>query len=267
MEKIASYTGRSPASVARDLDRWSERGLEGLADGTAPGNPARITEEAKTFLREKLSEERTFNATQLAEALREEFGLMVTPEAVRQRRYARGGTPASAFDGLLVETHPLRAEQTAGPRERTRGQGGVGRAEKGAREGELVLKHLDESGFYLYMPPAHTWTKKGQQAHQHRVRSRWGSEGRVNLMGTLRLLEGEDRERLEYRMLEGSCDSGEVLWATWTPWRRKPDGRGSPAWWSWTTPRCTPPGSFGSTRRSGRRGDSRCTGCRPIVRT
>ena len=30
MEKIASYTGRSPASVARDFDRWTERGLEGL---------------------------------------------------------------------------------------------------------------------------------------------------------------------------------------------------------------------------------------------
>jgi transposase len=60
MEKIASYTGRSPASVARDLDRWRERGLEGLADGTAPGNPPRITEEAKTFLREKLSEQRTW---------------------------------------------------------------------------------------------------------------------------------------------------------------------------------------------------------------
>lgn len=29
-------------------------------------------------------------------------------------------------------------------------------------------------------------------------------------MGTLRV-EGEGRERLEYRMLEGSCDSGEVL--------------------------------------------------------
>jgi hypothetical protein len=28
--EIASYTGRSRASVARDLDRWVERGLEGL---------------------------------------------------------------------------------------------------------------------------------------------------------------------------------------------------------------------------------------------
>ena len=42
------------------------------------------------------------------------------------------------------------------------------------------------------------------------MKGRWGSEGRVNLIGTLCLLEGEAR-RLEYRVLEGSCDSGEVL--------------------------------------------------------
>jgi transposase-like protein len=42
------------------------------------------------------------------------------------------------------------------------------------------------------VPSSHapTWTKKGQ-AHQERVRSRWGSEVRVNLIGTLRL-EGQD---------------------------------------------------------------------------
>jgi hypothetical protein len=33
MTAIASYTGRGSASVARDLDRWEERGIEGLADG------------------------------------------------------------------------------------------------------------------------------------------------------------------------------------------------------------------------------------------
>lgn len=87
---IAAYTGRGRASIARDLDRWSERGLEGLADGKAPGNPPRITEEAKAFLREKLSEERTWNATQLAEALWGRFGIEVTPEAVRQHLVAMG---------------------------------------------------------------------------------------------------------------------------------------------------------------------------------
>jgi hypothetical protein len=34
IEAIASYTGRSPASIARDLDRYSQRGVEGLADGS-----------------------------------------------------------------------------------------------------------------------------------------------------------------------------------------------------------------------------------------
>jgi transposase len=41
-ERIAAYTGRSRASVCRDFDRWEQRGFEGLADGSAPGNPPRI---------------------------------------------------------------------------------------------------------------------------------------------------------------------------------------------------------------------------------
>ena len=91
MQTISAYTGRSRASIARDLERWEERGFEGLLDGTAPGNPPRITEEARTFMEEKLSEEqRTWNATQLAEALYESFGVEVTPEAVRQRLHSMG---------------------------------------------------------------------------------------------------------------------------------------------------------------------------------
>jgi transposase len=87
---IASYTGRSEASVLRDLARWQERGVEGLDDGTAPGNPPRITEPMRAFMKERLSEERTWNARQLAEALKEEFGLVVTPEAVRQHLLSMG---------------------------------------------------------------------------------------------------------------------------------------------------------------------------------
>ncbi len=70
------------------------------------------------------------------------------------------------------------------------------------------MKYLDESGFSLCLPPTCTWTRKGQ-AHQHRVPTRWGSRGRVNLIGTL-ALEGED-ERLEYKMLDRPCRSGEVV--------------------------------------------------------
>ena len=92
MKRIASYTGRSPTSICRDFDRWEQRGLEGLADAAAPGNPPRITMEARAFLEEKLFEEeqRTWNATQLAEALRKHFGVKVTPEAVRQHLLAMG---------------------------------------------------------------------------------------------------------------------------------------------------------------------------------
>jgi hypothetical protein len=57
---ISAYTGRSGASIGRDdLDRWEQRGFEGLLDGRAPGNPPRITEEARTFMEGKPSEERT----------------------------------------------------------------------------------------------------------------------------------------------------------------------------------------------------------------
>lgn len=71
-----------------------------------------------------------------------------------------------------------------------------------------MLKYLDESGFSLCLPPTCTWTRRGQ-AHQHRVPTRWGSRGRINLIGTL-CLEGEC-ERLEYTMLDGPCRSGEVV--------------------------------------------------------
>jgi len=90
MRTISAYTGRSRASIGRDLERWEELGFEGLLDGTAPGNPPRITEEAREFMEERLSEERTWNATQLAEALEESFGVGVTPEAVRQHLRSMG---------------------------------------------------------------------------------------------------------------------------------------------------------------------------------
>jgi putative transposase len=70
------------------------------------------------------------------------------------------------------------------------------------------LKYLDESGFSMCLPPTSTWTRKGQ-AHQHRVPTRWGSRGRINLIGTL-AFEGEG-EQLEYTMVEGPCRTREVV--------------------------------------------------------
>lgn len=61
----------------------------------------------------------------------------------------------------------------------------------------------------MCLAPSYTWTLKGQK-HQPRVPTRWGKQGRINLIGTL-CFEGEGEERLEYRLLEGSCRSGEVV--------------------------------------------------------
>ena len=41
-------------------------------------------------MREKPKEDRTWNATQLTEALQERFGIEVTPEAVRQHLLSMG---------------------------------------------------------------------------------------------------------------------------------------------------------------------------------
>lgn len=71
-----------------------------------------------------------------------------------------------------------------------------------------MLKYLDQSGISLCLPAAYSWTKKGR-TNRHEVRTRWGKQGRINLIGTLCL--DEEVESLQYRMLEGPCRSGEVL--------------------------------------------------------
>lgn len=71
-----------------------------------------------------------------------------------------------------------------------------------------MLKYLDQSGVSLCLPPAYSWTKKGR-ASCREVRTRWGKQGRINLIGTLSL--DEEVESLQYRMLEGPCRTGEVL--------------------------------------------------------
>lgn len=90
IQQIAAYTGRHATSIGRDLDRWQGHGVAGLADGTAPGQPSRITAEVKTFLHEQLGADRTWTAGQLAEAVADRFGITVTAETMRQHLLALG---------------------------------------------------------------------------------------------------------------------------------------------------------------------------------
>ena len=90
LSTIASHTGRSRYSVSRDLDRFEQKGFEGLVDGKAPGNAARISVEVREYMKRRLKEHRTWNATQMAQAIEEHFGVVVTPEAVRQHLLCMG---------------------------------------------------------------------------------------------------------------------------------------------------------------------------------
>ncbi|MEM6429328.1 MAG: winged helix-turn-helix domain-containing protein, partial [Deinococcota bacterium] len=81
--ELASYTGRHKASVLRDYDRWERQGLAGLADGSAPGVKSPLGERERLFLHERLAEERSWTAKQLAEAVQERFKIEVNRESMR----------------------------------------------------------------------------------------------------------------------------------------------------------------------------------------
>ena len=73
---------------------------------------------------------------------------------------------------------------------------------------KLTLKFLDQAGFSLMLSLCYTWFKRGS-GQQFRIPTRWGSQGRINLIGTLSLFG--DREQLEVRELEGACDQVQVV--------------------------------------------------------
>lgn len=81
---VADQNNQSDTSIGRDFDRWKRRGVAGLADRPPPGNNAIIGEAARAFLRERLAEDRTWNAPQLADAVAEHVKVRVDPETIRR---------------------------------------------------------------------------------------------------------------------------------------------------------------------------------------
>lgn len=90
VEDIANYTGRDVTTVRRDLTRWEKEKVAGLADEKAQGRRSPIGDQQKVFLREKLNEERSWTASQLAEAVNEQFKLSVNRETMRVCLHAMG---------------------------------------------------------------------------------------------------------------------------------------------------------------------------------
>lgn len=117
VERIGSYSGRSRSSILRDFERWDEHGFEGLADGTAPGQPERVTSEMREHMLKRLGEERAWTAAQLADDLGASFGVRVTPEAIRLRLQELGYcwkrtryVPCKAIDPEILQEHKASLE-------------------------------------------------------------------------------------------------------------------------------------------------------------
>lgn len=90
VEAIATYTGRDATTVRRDFKRWEKNKVAGLADGQSKGRRSPLDEQAQSFLVQKLSEERSWTASQLAEAVDEKFKVKVNRETMRVCLQARG---------------------------------------------------------------------------------------------------------------------------------------------------------------------------------
>lgn len=71
----------------------------------------------------------------------------------------------------------------------------------------MTLKYLDQTGLSLMLSVGATWFKRGS-GHQFAIPTRWGSSGRINLIGTYSLHRHE--EVLEVRELTGTCTGDQV---------------------------------------------------------
>ena len=72
----------------------------------------------------------------------------------------------------------------------------------------MTLLYLDEVGFSLALPVSYTWSKRGLK-NRLRVPMRWGSHGRLNLIGALAW--GKERRTLHFELVEQSVKSEHVV--------------------------------------------------------
>lgn len=72
----------------------------------------------------------------------------------------------------------------------------------------MKLFYLDEVGFSLALPVSYTWSKRGSR-NRLRVPTRWGSHGRLNLIGALAW--GKETRTLHFELVEESVKSEHVV--------------------------------------------------------
>jgi transposase len=115
---LVEHFKRSRSTIEDDLNRFEQRGIEGLADGQAPGQPAKITAEIAAFLESKLLENRTWNCSQLAEDINSKFSTEIKRDTIRVKllelgyAWKRGRfSPGKTLDAAVVAEHRAQLEE------------------------------------------------------------------------------------------------------------------------------------------------------------
>ena len=60
--KLSQHFNRNIQSIHNDFKRWQEQGIQGLTNGKTTGRPTKFTLEIEELIKQKLSEERIWNA-------------------------------------------------------------------------------------------------------------------------------------------------------------------------------------------------------------
>jgi transposase len=115
---LVEHFKRSRSTIEDDLTRFEQHGINGLADGQAPGQPAKITAEIEAFLERKLLEDRTWNCSQLAQEIQTEFSVEIKRDTIRVKllelgySWKRGRySPGKTLDPAVVAKHKTELEE------------------------------------------------------------------------------------------------------------------------------------------------------------
>jgi transposase len=90
--KLSQHFNRNIQSIHNDFKRWREQGIQGLTNGKTTGRPSKFTPEVEALIKQKLSEERIWNAQLLCEAVEQSLNIKVTIEPMRLKLRELGYT-------------------------------------------------------------------------------------------------------------------------------------------------------------------------------
>jgi transposase len=88
--KLSQHFNRHKQSIHNDFKRWTELGLQGLTNGKTTGRPAHFTPEIESFIRQKLSEDRIWNAQLLCDEVQQSLNVKLSREPMRLKLLEMG---------------------------------------------------------------------------------------------------------------------------------------------------------------------------------